>query len=186
MECINNFCLWSNVNFSHIMRQTYVISSVYNKLYLYLISHVNILHSYNNNPYHMNITYKSYTMVIVCLLASCFMCRNVSLGLLCIEMTTDVTDMGGYECVIWLTYVHRMIFHNSDCTINNVSAFPFNNYNWGFLWVYQWLWWKSSAPATDLRPALFSAPAFISIIPWGTISFSSNCMSQSPGEGLDN
>ncbi len=36
------------------------------------------------------ITYKLYIIVIVCLLASCFMCRNVSLGLLCTENNTEV------------------------------------------------------------------------------------------------
>lgn len=40
------------------------------------------------NPNGMNITCKSYAVVIICLLASCFVCRNFSLGL-CTEMNAE-------------------------------------------------------------------------------------------------
>lgn len=46
------------------------------------ISHVNNLFSQ-----FMNIT---YAVIIVCLLESCFMCRNISRGLLCMEQNAEV------------------------------------------------------------------------------------------------
>jgi len=47
---------------------------------------INILYTYKYTPNHIKITHKLYTIVIVCLLAFCFVCRMVSLGLFFTEM----------------------------------------------------------------------------------------------------